>query len=206
MKSLGKTLKALRAEQGLSLARLAAQCGCSQSFLSQLERDLTSVSIPVLETICRALGVSLSEFFAAIEPQDRPPRLSDPLSSVIRVQEQVAINPSKAAIKYRFLTRDLPERGFDIVIGEIPAGYVYPPSAHGGEEFGYILDGRLRLSIEGSEYDLEPGDSYHVVSTAPHGYQALGETSARILWVQTVQDLTIREGVTATPPPGAGDS
>jgi len=181
------------------LAKLAAECGCSQSFLSQLERDLTSVSIPVLETICRALSLSLAEFFASVEGAHAA-TISDPLSSVIRAQEQVAINLSKAAIKYRFLARDLPERGFDIVIGEIPAGYTYPPGTHVGEEFGYILEGRLRLWIEEREYDLDPGDSYHVVSTSPHGYQVLGSESVKVLWVQTVQDLKIREGVPVDAP------
>jgi transcriptional regulator with XRE-family HTH domain len=199
MDSLGRELRALRTARGLSLAQLAVECDCSQSFLSQLERGLTSVSIPVLETICRALSLSLSEFFASVEGAHATP-ISDPLSSVIRAQEQVAINLSKAAIKYRFLTRDLPERGFDIVIGEIPSGYVYPPVTHEGEEFGYILEGRLRLWIETRECDLEPGDSYHVVSTSPHGYQAIGQEPVKVLWVQTVQDLKIREGL-PTPHP-----
>lgn len=194
MKALGDRLRALRTARGLSLAQLASQCGCSQSFLSQLERDLTSVSIPMLETICGVLSVSLAQFFAAVEDGESPPP-SDPLTSVLRVQEQVAVNLSRGAIKYRFLTRGMPERGFDIVIGEIPSGYVYPPAVHSGEEFGYILEGRLRLWIESKEYDLEPGDSYHVASSSPHGYQALGEAPVRILWVQTVQDLKIREGV-----------
>ena len=200
MNSLGTRIRDLRKARGLSLARLAAECGCSQSFLSQLERGLSSVSIPVLETICGALSVSLTDFFAAVEGDSPSRSLSDPLSTVIRVQEQVAVNLSKGAIKYRFLTRDLPERGFDIVIGEIPAGYLYPPASHAGEEFGYLLEGRLRLWIEDQEYDLESGDSYHVVSTSPHGYEALGDASVKILWVQTVQDLKIREGIPAPHP------
>lgn len=200
MLSFGTRIRALRVARGLSLSELAAQSNCSQSFLSQLERGLTSVSIPVLDAICRALGTTLSEFFADVEGDGELRPLSDPLSSVIRVQEQVAVNLSKAAIKYRFLTRDLPERGFDIVIGEIPARYRYPPASHAGEEFGYILEGRLRLWIENREYDLETGDSYHVVSTSPHGYEALGDVSVRILWVQTVQDLKIREGVPVPEP------
>jgi transcriptional regulator with XRE-family HTH domain len=201
MDSLGRELRALRTARKLSLARLAAQCGCSQSFLSQLERGLTSVSLPVLESISRALSVSLADLFAAVEASDSSsPHVSDPVSLVLRAQEQVAVNLSRAAIKYRFLTRDLPERGFDIVIGEIPAGYLYPPASHSGEEFGYILEGRLRLRIENREYDLDPGDSYHVVSTSPHGYEALDDASVRILWVQTVQDLKIREGVPAPRP------
>jgi transcriptional regulator with XRE-family HTH domain len=201
MVSLGVRIRELRKARGLSLAQLAAKCACSQSFLSQFERGLTSISIPVLATVCGALSVSLSEFFARVEDGDRAAAVTDPLSSVIRAQEQVGINLSKAAIKYRFLTRDLPERGFDIVIGEIPSGYVYPPGTHEGEEFGYILEGRLRLWIEDREYDLDLGDSYHVVSTSPHGYQALGREPVKVLWVQTVQHLKIREGVPAAPEP-----
>ena len=203
MLPLGARIRELRKARGLSLARLAAECACSQSFLSQLERGLTSVSIPVLGTICKALSVTLSDFFAGLEEGDHAPALADPLSSVLRAQEQVGVNLSKAAIKYRFLTRDKPERGFDIVIGEIPSGYVYPPGTHEGEEFGYILEGRLRLWIEDREYTLEPGDSYHVVSTSPHGYQALGQEPVKVLWVQTVQDLRIREGIPVDSPQSA---
>jgi len=195
MASLGERLRALRTARGLSLAQLAKRCSCSTSFLSQVERGLSSISIPVLGTVCEALSLSLSQFFSGLEADGGERAIKDPLSSVLRVGEQVGINLSKAAIKYRFLTRDLPLRGFDIVVGEIPSGYVYPPAAHEGEEFGYILEGRLRLWIEDRDVDLGPGDSYHVVSTSPHGYQALGSESVKVLWVQTVQHLEIREGV-----------
>jgi transcriptional regulator with XRE-family HTH domain len=200
MASLGERLRALRTARGLSLAQLAKRCGCSTSFLSQVERGLSSISIPVLGTACDALSVSLSQFFSGLEADGAEGAVKDPLSSVLRVGEQVGINLSKAAIKYRFLTRDLPLRGFDIVVGEIPSGYVYPPAAHEGEEFGYILEGRLRLWIEDREYNLEPGDGYHVVSTLPHGYEALGSEAVKVLWVQTVQNLKIREGIPVTDP------
>lgn len=200
MASLGERLRALRTARGLSLAQLATECGCSTSFLSQVERGLSSISIPVLGTVCESLAISLSQFFSGLEAAGGEGAVKDPLSSVLRVGEQVGINLSKAAIKYRFLTRDLPLRGFDIVVGEIPSGYVYPPAAHDGEEFGYILEGRLRLWIEDRDVDLGPGDSYHVVSTSPHGYQALGSESVKVLWVQTVQHLEIREGVPVTDP------
>jgi transcriptional regulator with XRE-family HTH domain len=195
MVSLGIRIRDLRKAQDLSLAQLAKRCGCSTSFLSQVERGLSSISIPVLGTVCEALSISLSQFFSGLEADGDEGAVKDPLSSVLHVGEQVGINLSQAAIKYRFLTRDLPLRGFDIVVGEIPSGYVYPPAAHEGEEFGYILEGRLRLWIEDREVDLGPGDSYHVVSTSPHGYQALGSESVKVLWVQTVQHLEIREGV-----------
>jgi transcriptional regulator with XRE-family HTH domain len=200
MASLGERLRALRTARGLSLAQLAKRCGCSTSFLSQLERGRSSISIPVLGTVCQALSVSLSEFFVGLDADGSAAAVKDPLSSILRAEEQVGINLSRAAIKYRFLTRDLPLRGFDIVVGEIPSGYSYPPAAHEGEEFGYILEGCLRLWIEDRDVDLGPGDSYHVVSTSPHGYQALGTESVKVLWVQTVQHLEIREGIPVDDP------
>jgi transcriptional regulator with XRE-family HTH domain len=200
MISFGARTRQLRTARGLSLAQLAKRCDCTASFLSQVERGLSSISIPVLGTVCEALSISLSQFFSGLEADGREGAVKDPLSSVLRVGEQVGINLSKAAIKYRFLTRDLPLRGFDIVVGEIPSGYVYPPAAHEGEEFGYILEGRLRLWIEDRDVDLGPGDSYHVVSTSPHGYQALGSDAVKVLWVQTVQHLEIREGIPVDDP------
>jgi transcriptional regulator with XRE-family HTH domain len=77
MVALGVKVRELRKARGLSLAQLAATCACSQSFLSQFERGLTSISIPVLATVCGALSVSLSEFFAGIEEATarRPSRI-----------------------------------------------------------------------------------------------------------------------------------
>lgn len=54
----------LRKKQGWSLYKLSEESGVSQSTLSNMFVRGTNPSISTLSTICDALGVSLSEFFA----------------------------------------------------------------------------------------------------------------------------------------------
>jgi len=191
MKQVGPRLRELRLKRGLSLRELSAACGVSASFLSQAERGLCSISIPTLERACKALGATLATFFA-----DPGVGAADPtiLPAVLRSEQQQGINLSAAAIKYRFLSHEFPGRLFEVVIGEIPTGYVYPPAAHDGEEFGYVLSGELRLTLADEEHVLRPGDSYHFGPRTQHGYEAIGEEPVRLLWVQTLKDLKIRTG------------
>jgi transcriptional regulator with XRE-family HTH domain len=192
MPEIGASLRKIRLERGLTLKQLAEACELSTSFLSQAERGLSSISVATLERVAATLGLSLREFFIVADPA-HPDASSD--SSVLHVSEQTAVNLSEASIKYRFLTRDFPGRLFEVVIGEIPAGYTYPSASHEGEEFGYVLEGKLKLSVEGGEHVLGPGDSYHFGAFTSHGYEAIGGDDVRLLWVQTLKDLQIRSGL-----------
>jgi quercetin dioxygenase-like cupin family protein/DNA-binding Xre family transcriptional regulator len=192
MAQIGETLRKIRLEQGVTLKQIAVTCKLSTSFLSQAERGLSSISVSTLERVCNALGLSLREFFAEADPVD----VADGArTEVLRAADQPAVNLSDAAIKYRFLGREFPGRLFEVVVGEIPSGYVYPPASHEGEEFGYVLEGRLRLTLSDAEYDLGTGDSYHFGAHTVHGYEATSEEDVRVLWVQTLKDLKIRTGL-----------
>jgi mannose-6-phosphate isomerase-like protein (cupin superfamily) len=52
---------------------------------------------------------------------------------------------------------------------------------HPGQEFDYVLEGRLFISIGGHEMELGPGDSVYYDSNEPHGMKALGGKRARFL-------------------------
>ena len=54
-------------------------------------------------------------------------------------------------------------------------------NTHPGQEFNYVLEGRLLISISGHEMELGPGDSVYYDSTEPHGMKALGGKAARFL-------------------------
>ncbi len=189
-------LRNLRRDRGMTLKDLATACSLSTSFLSQAERGLCSVSIPTLERICAVLNVTLAEFFTMVTPAAQS---TESTPTVLHSEDQAAISLSDASIKYRFLSRDFPGRLFEVVIGEIPTGYVYPPAAHAGEEFGYVLSGCLRLTLGEEEHMLHPGDSYHFGPYALHGYEAMGDEHVRLMWVQTLKDLKIRSGTPKDP-------
>ena len=54
-----------------------------------------------------------------------------------------------------------------------------------GEEFGYVLEGILRLWIEEERYDLLPGDSIHFMATVKHRLENPGTEAVTALWVLT---------------------
>jgi quercetin dioxygenase-like cupin family protein len=54
-------------------------------------------------------------------------------------------------------------------------------NTHPGQEFNYVLEGRLLISVGGHETELGPGDSIYYDSGEPHGMKALGGSRARFL-------------------------
>jgi len=49
------------------------------------------------------------------------------------------------------------------------AGVQIPNHAHPHEQVGYVVSGRVRLTIDRETFELGPGDSYHAPSNVPHG-------------------------------------
>jgi mannose-6-phosphate isomerase-like protein (cupin superfamily) len=54
-------------------------------------------------------------------------------------------------------------------------------NTHPGQEFDYVLEGRLLISVGGHETELGPGDSIYYDSNEPHGMKAVGGGRARFL-------------------------
>ena len=54
---------------------------------------------------------------------------------------------------------------------------------HDGEEWVYVLSGKLTLSLAGKTYDLKPGDAAHFDSRLPHRLMASGKRDAQVLLV-----------------------
>ncbi|GHV33709.1 transcriptional regulator [Spirochaetia bacterium] len=54
-------------------------------------------------------------------------------------------------------------------------------NTHPGQEFDYVLEGRLFISIGGHEMELGPGDSVYYDSNEPHGMKAIGGKRVRFL-------------------------
>ena len=62
-------------------------------------------------------------------------------------------------------------------------GGEHPYSSRHGEEFGIILQGRVKFTLEQNEYILEEGDSVYFNSTKPHNWKNTGKKEAIIILV-----------------------
>lgn len=99
LEKVGERIRELRKQAGISARALASKAGLTQSHLSKLETGAAKPSLEALERICRAMGVSLAEFFAAGEEQ---PHLAPHLSELI--QEIKRLTPTQAKYLHKFIT------------------------------------------------------------------------------------------------------
>ncbi|MDD5263290.1 MAG: cupin domain-containing protein, partial [Candidatus Bipolaricaulis sp.] len=113
--------------------------------------------------------------------------LADPRPAAItKGDNRSYVSLSDTSIKYRFLSAEFPGRRFEVLIGEMAQGSSHESHVHEGEEFGYILEGGIDLTIGEEEHHLGVGDSYHLLAATSHRCAA-AESGAKVLWVQTAR-------------------
>ena len=177
---LGPDIKGLRKARGMTLDALAGVTGLSKGYLSQIERGLSSPSVKALHTISRALGVTISWFFAPQESNDNGMR-----KYVVRAGARRTLH-YKSGIVDELLTPTL-DRALEVLRCVFPPGAKSgsEPYAHQGEEAGFVLNGQLDMWIDGEYVRLNQGDSFAFPSDIPHRYENPGRTEAVVIWVIT---------------------
>jgi transcriptional regulator with XRE-family HTH domain len=173
---LGSRMRARRQELGLSLRELAERVGLTASFLSQIERDLTSPSIESLRKISDALEVPIFHFL--VEPDAKSP--------VVRCGERALLELPGSNLTYELMTPDL-NRKMEVFMAEREPGEekITIPLRQETEEFIYILQGQLEIQLAEDVYLLGPGDSVYFDGSLLRSLVARGDTTLRFMSVVT---------------------
>ncbi|HET7686921.1 MAG TPA: MerR family transcriptional regulator [Candidatus Limnocylindria bacterium] len=169
----GARLRQLREDRALSLRGAASDARISPSHLSAIERGAANPSVAVLRALTRAYGTTLAALVGGEVVQRvvrRDARATLTLGEGVRI-EQLAVG----------------------AVALEPQLFVLAPGAssdgeytHDGEEFLYVLAGRITIWIGPDEcHELGSGDALSFPSTLPHRWRndASGET--RLLWINT---------------------
>ena len=176
---IGQRIKDLRVAKGYTLKDVGEKAELSVSFLSLVERGLTSIAITSLKKIADVLNEGLATFF---EQPKKTPR------HVMRSFEQEVVKIDHSSYIYFSMASDLKDRKLDPMIV-----HLYPeedreaviPYSHAGEEFCYVLEGVLTFIIENEEFILYPGDSLHIHSHTPHIWANFTSKIVKLLYVIT---------------------
>lgn len=175
MFDLGARIKALRMKKGLTLEELGSRTELTKGFLSQLERNLTSPSLATLEDIVEVLGVTMSGFFADDEEQ------------IVFTKEDAFIDERGDRTLHWIIPNAQKNRMEPLVLELEPGQYSQEVEPHEGEEFGYVLAGRIQI-IRGSDSRklmVRKGESFYFRGNDTHSLYNNGQTTARVLWVST---------------------
>lgn len=170
---LGLRFRKLRMERGESLAKVAQCVGISVGFLSNIERSHNGASISIMRKLAQYFGINLLDLFS---PIDRPGPLVRPserknLKAGPGVQMELLAAGEVTMEPHLF--RVAPGAG---------SGDAY---SHEGEEFLYIIAGRLNITLGVDEYQLRAGDSFYFTSNTLHSWINPGKTESTILWINT---------------------
>lgn len=180
MEWVGREIKGLRKAKNLSLQQMAARCGKSIGFLSQVERGLSTPSISDLHQIAEALGVQISWFFpqgGAVEPSDG--------GVVVRKARRRRL--AFASGISDFLLSPSLEGPLELLCSTMEPGSDSGTDTyeHVGHEAGVVLKGTLELWIGEQHFLLEEGDSFSFASSTPHRYRNPGDTQTELIWAVT---------------------
>lgn len=177
-KDAGDRIRHLRKEMNLRLKDLAGKAGVSLGHLSGIERGQAVPSVTALARIAEVLGTPLPGLFDE-QPVPRGHRY------LVRKGERRTIVYPGAQVRNELLVPDL-RRKMEALVSKIVPGTASPVYEHQGEDFGYILKGRLRFWVGDEEFLLEEGDSISFPAHLPH-YWIHPKTArpAETLWVIT---------------------
>jgi DNA-binding transcriptional MerR regulator/mannose-6-phosphate isomerase-like protein (cupin superfamily) len=172
-RAIGIRLRQLRTRRSLSLAQVAKAVGISLGFLSALERSHMSASVSTLRKLARFYKTNILDFF---DPAKSDSRLVSPDKRKV-LEAGPGVRMELLAwgntVMEPHLFRIAPQSG---------SGESY---THEGEEFLYILQGELQISLEKEEYRLQSGDSFYFESATPHSWKNPGRSETWVLWVNT---------------------
>lgn len=178
---VGRRIRRLREEKGLSLADLAKATGLSTALLSQIETRIISPPFSTLIKIARGLGVTMGLLISDQRAAD--------FHLVRQGQGEVASRfASLEGVSYGYsylaLAPDLAGRHMEPFLVTLEPTETPPaPSRHEGEEFLYVLEGQVEVSLGDWTGLLDPGDSIYYHSTLPHLVRGAGNQRARIMAV-----------------------
>lgn len=164
---IGLRLRTLRELHGLSQRELALQAGISNAMISLIEKNRSSPSIGMLKRILGCFNLSLSAFFASDFASDQTVFLShDELTEIGSGDislKQIGANLQNRALQLMYETfQEGAESGVDLL-------------THEGEEAGFVIEGRLELTVASQIRVLGPGDAYYFKSSLPHRFRNVGK-------------------------------
>lgn len=173
---IGPKIKRLRLEKMLTQEELADRTELSKSFISQVERDLTSPSIATLIDILQALGTNLKDFFN--DETDSQIVFHD--SDYFEKTDEDLGNKTEWIIPNAQKNRMEPIRVTLMAEGRTDEA---PPFE--GEKFGYVLSGSLSIHLGQKVFKAKKGESFYFKTGSPHYIENAGKGSAIFIWVCT---------------------
>ncbi len=170
---IGERIRSLREMSNLTQEELADRAGLTKGFISQIERDLTSISLDSLDQILKALDENICDFFREASEE----------KITYREKDRVAIEKERIE-KFELLVPGSTNRRLEPILLTLHQGQSTPKERpHDGEEFGYVLRGRISLRFGREVLKLKQGECFYFSAEKEHWLQNTSSRTAAVLWI-----------------------
>lgn len=171
---IGSKIKAIRLQRGLTQGELASRCELTKGYISQLENDIASPSIGTLIDILNVLGVTPQDFFTEPKAEKIVFTKQDFFESENGDGQNIWLIPNSQKNEMEPIILVLPPEGASDVR--------YPFE---GEEFGYVLEGKIRIDTDTASYEAKKSEAFYIDGKHEHRIINITAKTARIVWVTT---------------------
>ena len=170
--SFGSELRKVRKSKKMTLQELSDRSDLSISFLSQIERGLRTLTFTSLNKIADALEVDVNFFFGSSNSNVKKQVVQDGISS--------------DTFSYISLAGEISQPDFIPAVIELKSNESQQvPYRHAGQEFVYVLSGKLEVELDGQKETLHENESIHIDSSIAHHWYNDTDEVTKILLVSS---------------------
>jgi mannose-6-phosphate isomerase-like protein (cupin superfamily) len=176
VKEIAERVRVLREIEDISIEALSKELGFDPAEYSAWESGKTDFPVGALVEIAARFKIDLSELISGAASKLKT-------FCVTRAGQAPEVS-RRPMYGYWNLAYNFHRKKAEPFIVEANSETENKPislNTHPGQEFNYVLEGRLLVSIGGRETELGPGDCVYYDSSEPHGMKALGGKPARFL-------------------------
>lgn len=173
---IGARLRGLREVLDIPAEEIAELCGITTAHYMKIESGEADPSVYRLSKIAKRYGVALDVLLFGEEPRMTGYFLT-------RKGKGLAVERRKG-YKYQSLGAGFRGRKFDPFLTQVDPlkeGETFHKNSHEGQEFDYVVEGRLEITIGDKIMELEEGDSIFFDASQPHCMRALDGRPVKFL-------------------------
>lgn len=185
--NIGNKIQENRKQKNKTLDWLALQTGFTKGYLSKIENGNKIPPIDSLYRISRALDLNFGNLFLdENEPKNTRKKPYKKYYSIIRESERPPITRGATSFGYDYVSladfsKNTTMQAFLFTFPKKIDKKIY--FEHEGEEFIFILKGKVEWHLGNEKYILNPGDSLYLDSRIPHKGRALNDDAIAIVVV-----------------------
>jgi len=176
---VGEQIRELRRVKRLTLQEVAESVGVSVGYLSEIERNRSTLRVGTLRKICDVLGVHISWFF---HPQPRGP--AEERDLIVRADERRRMTYTGLGVTDELLSPNL-SGPLELLMSTFEPGGDTGEYSHDGSEAGVVVAGTMELWVDGVHFLLNTGDTFSFDSRRPHRCRNPGDTPTKVVWAIT---------------------